>query len=96
LGWGDRFYAEYDKTAGLDFYDIRYSVPVNALDGTVGVHYWNSSSGIIQEPFQDLNIDSNNETLSFNFRQPVLKTPEDEVTLGLLLDLRREQTLFTG
>lgn len=96
VGWGDRFYAEYDKTEGLNFYDIRYTVPVNALDGTVGIRYWNSTSGIIQEPFREFNIDSNNETLSFNFRQPVLKTPAAEVALGLILDLRREQTFLLG
>lgn len=96
LGWGDRFYGEYDKTEGLDFYDLRYSVPINADDGTVGIRYWNGTSGIIQEPFREFDIDSNNETLSFNIRQPILKTPQEEVALGLLLDLRREQTFLLG
>ncbi len=96
VGWGDRFYAEYAKTEGLDFYDIRYDVPINAMDGTVGVRYYNSTSGIIEEPFANFDIDSNSETLSFNFRQPVLKTPEEEVALGLLLDLRQEQTFLLG
>jgi hemolysin activation/secretion protein len=96
VGWGDRFYGEYSKTEGLDFYDIRYDVPINAQDGTVGIRYWNSTSGIIQEPFREFEIDSNNETLSFNIRQPVLKTPQEEVALGLLLDLRREQTFLLG
>lgn len=96
VGWGDRFYGEYDKTEGLDFYDIRYDVPINAQDGTVGIRYWNSTSGIIQEPFREFEIDSNNETLSFNIRQPVLKTPQEEIALGLLLDLRREQTFLLG
>ncbi len=93
-GWGDRFYAEYDRTEGLDFYDIRYTVPVNAEDGTVGIRYWNSNSGIIQELFEELDIESQNETLSFNFRQPVWKTPDNEVALGLIFDLRSEQTFL--
>lgn len=96
LGWGDYFYGEYNKTEGLNFYDLRYDVPINAQDGTVGIRYWNSTSGIIQEPFREFEIDSNNETLSFNIRQPMLKTPQEEVALGLLLDLRREQTFLLG
>ena len=94
LGFGDRFSAEYNKTEGLDFYNIRYTIPVNARNGTFGLRYWNGDSGIIQEDFQRFDISSKNETFSLNFRQPVLRAPESEVALGIAVDLRREQTFL--
>ncbi|MCH2247977.1 MAG: ShlB/FhaC/HecB family hemolysin secretion/activation protein [Crocosphaera sp.] len=96
VGWGDNIYAEYDRTEGLDFYNFSYTVPVNAYDGTIGFRYWNSDSGIISEEFDAFDINSENETLSFTFRQPILKNLNHELSLGLTLDRRREQTFLLG
>jgi len=92
LGFGDKFNAEYAASEGLDIYDISYSIPFNALDGTIGVRYSNSGSRIIESQFRDLNIRSEAETLSFNVRQPLTHTPNNEFAVGLALDLRRSQT----
>ncbi len=94
LGFGDKFSAEYGITEGSDIYDISYSVPFNALDGTIGVRYNNSSSRIIESDFRDLHIRSKAETLSFNVRQPLIHTPNSEFALSLALDLRRSQTFI--
>lgn len=92
LGFGDKFSAEYAGSEGLDIYDINYSIPFNALDGTIGVRYSNSASRIIESEFRDLNIRSEAETVSFNLRQPLIHTPNREFALGLAFDLRRSQT----
>lgn len=94
FGLGDKFSAEYGSTEGLDSYNISYSVPFNALDGTFGVRYSNSASRIIQSEFRDLHIRSEAETLSFNVRQPLIHTPNSEFALGLAFDLRRSQTFI--
>ncbi|MEH1931175.1 ShlB/FhaC/HecB family hemolysin secretion/activation protein [Nostoc sp.] len=94
FGLGDKFNAEYGSTEGLDSYNISYSVPFNALDGTFGVRYSNSGSRIIQSEFRDLHIRSEAETLSFNVRQPLIHTPNSEFALGLAFDLRRSQTFI--
>ncbi len=94
LGFGDKFSAEYGITEGLDIYNISYSVPFNALDGTIGVRYSNSGSRIIESEFRDLNIRSEAETLSFNVRQPLTHTPNSEFALSLAFDLRRSQTFI--
>ncbi|MEA5596760.1 ShlB/FhaC/HecB family hemolysin secretion/activation protein [Rivularia sp. UHCC 0363] len=94
LGFADRLSAEYSITEGLDIYDINYSVPVNALDGTVGVRFSNSDSKIIEDEFNELDIRSETETLSFNLRQPLVNTPDREFALGLAFDLRRSQTFI--
>lgn len=71
LRFGDKFSAEYGITEGLDIYNISYSIPFNALDGTIGVRYSNSGSRILESEFRDLDIRSEAETLSFNVRQPL-------------------------
>ena len=94
LGFADKISAEYGITEGLDVYDINYSIPFNALDGTVGVRFSNSDSRIIEDDFNDLDIRSETETLSFNLRQPLVNTPDNELALGLAFDLRRSQTFI--
>ncbi len=94
VGWGDSIYAEYDRTEGLDFYNFSYTVPVNTYDGTISFRYWNSDSGIISEEFDEFDINSENETLSLTFRQPIIKNLNHEFSLGLTLDRRREQTFL--
>ncbi|MHC5772132.1 MAG: ShlB/FhaC/HecB family hemolysin secretion/activation protein, partial [Nostoc sp.] len=94
FGFGDKFSSEYGMTEGLDIYNISYSVPFNALDGTVGVSYSNSSSRIIESNFRDLHIRSEAETLSFNVHQPLIHTPNSEFALSLAFDLRQSQTFI--
>ncbi|WP_373525981.1 ShlB/FhaC/HecB family hemolysin secretion/activation protein [Nostoc sp.] len=91
-GFGDKFSAEYGITEGLGIYNISYSIPFNALDGTISVRYSNSDNSIIESKFRDLNIRSEAETLSFNVRQPLTHTPNNEFAVGLAFDLRRSQT----
>jgi hemolysin activation/secretion protein len=94
LGFGDKFSVEYAFTEGLDNYNVGYSFPFNALDGTIGVRYSNSGSRIIESKFRDLDIRSEAETLSFNLRQPLIHTPNKEFALGLAFDLRKSQTFI--
>ncbi|AVH71100.1 ShlB/FhaC/HecB family hemolysin secretion/activation protein [Nostoc sp. 'Lobaria pulmonaria (5183) cyanobiont'] len=94
LRFGDKFSAEYGITEGLDIYNISYSIPFNALDGTIGVRYSNSGSRIIESEFRDLDIRSEAETLSFNVRQPLIHRPNSEFALSLAFDLRRSQTFI--
>ena len=94
LGFADEFSAEYGITEGLDVYNLNYSIPFNPLDGTVGVRFSNSDSKIIEDEFDNLDIRSETETLSFNVRQPLINTPDNELALGLALDLRRTETFI--
>jgi hemolysin activation/secretion protein len=92
LGFGDRLAAQYGRTEGLDLYDINYTIPVNARNGTLSFRYNNGDSRIIEEDFRDLGIRSETQTYSLGFHQPITRTPTSEFALGLGLDLRRSQT----
>ncbi len=92
LGFGDRLAAQYGRTEGLDLYDINYTIPVNARNGTLSLGYNNGDSSIIEDDFRDVGIRSETQTYSLGFRQPITRTPTREFALSLGLDLRRSQT----
>jgi hemolysin activation/secretion protein len=94
LGFGDRLNANYNLTTGLNLYNIGYTVPWNAQDGTIAISYNNSDSNIVDEQFEDVDIASDTESFSVGVRQPVIKTPNQEVALGLDLNLLRRQTFL--
>jgi len=94
LGFGDRLSAEYSLTTGLDNYNLGYEVPLNPRDGTLNLSYTNSHSDIVELPFSQFEINSQSYTLSFGFRQPLMRTPTKEFALGLAFDLRQSQTFL--
>ena len=94
LGFGDRTSASYSLTEGLDLYNLSYTFPWNAQDGTISVSYDNSDSNIIDDEFENVDITSETESFSVGIRQPVIKSPRTELALGLNLDLRRRQTFL--
>ena len=94
LGYGDRLAGSYHVTDGLNLFDIGYTFPINAKDGTIGVQYNNGESHIIEEAFQREEIRSHYQTLSFNLRQPIIKKPNREIALGLTFDLRQSKSFL--
>ncbi|AVH63606.1 ShlB/FhaC/HecB family hemolysin secretion/activation protein [Nostoc sp. 'Peltigera membranacea cyanobiont' N6] len=93
-GLGDQLRLEYGLTKGLNIYNISYKLPVNPENGTLNIRYSNNNSRIIAAPFDDLGIRSDAETLSFGFRQPLIRRPQTEFAVGIGFDLRRSQTFL--
>lgn len=92
LGMGDRLSAQYGRTSGLDLYDISYSLPVNPRDGSLTLRYNTNDSRIIEDAVEDLDIRSEAESWSLEFRQPLFRSVTEEFALALALDLRHSQT----
>lgn len=92
LGFGDRFTAQVGYTGGANSYDLGYSFPINARDGSISFRYADGNSKIIEEPFSPLDILGRTKTFSLGYRQPIVNTPSSELTLGFSADLRESQT----
>lgn len=92
LGFGDRLAARYGRTEGLNLYDINYTFPINATNGTLSFRYNNGDSRIIEAAFRDVGIRSGTQTYSLSLRQPLSRTPTSEFALSLGFDWRRSQT----
>ncbi|MGK7892380.1 MAG: ShlB/FhaC/HecB family hemolysin secretion/activation protein, partial [Xenococcus sp. (in: cyanobacteria)] len=87
FGFGDRFNARYYNTDGSNALDdLSYTIPVNAANGTLGFTYRLIDSEIIEDPFDDLDIESNFRQYSLTYRQPIVQTPNRELALGLTGD----------
>jgi hemolysin activation/secretion protein len=91
---GDRLSIDLAFTAGAQNYSFDYQFPINTLDGTIFARYEQGHQRIIEAPFQDLGITSESESISFGFRQPIIRKPNREVALSLSADFRRSKTFI--
>jgi len=85
LGYGDRFSFVFRDTDGSDDFDTSYSIPVNSLDGTVGLRYRFVDSDIIEGDFDELDIESQTDEIELTLRQPILLRASAESTEELAL-----------
>ncbi|PZU97908.1 MAG: hemolysin activation/secretion protein [Pseudanabaena sp.] len=83
LGFGDRILATYGNTDGRSQYNLNYTLPVNAYNGTLSFLFSNTNSNIIDPEFKILDIYSNSTTYELTFRQPLIQTPVQEFALGV-------------
>ena len=83
FGFGDRFSLSYSTTEGSDaINDFTYTIPLNPQNGTFSFSYLHSDSEIIEEPFDDFNIESTRNSYQATYRQPLYQTPNQEFALG--------------
>ncbi len=94
LGFGDGATLSYTNTDGSDEIEFNYTLPVNPRNGTVSFSFSNTSSEIIEDPFNLLDIQSDSTSFDLTFRQPLLETPTKEFALGLTASRRNTQTVF--
>ncbi|OUD12563.1 ShlB/FhaC/HecB family hemolysin secretion/activation protein [Thioflexithrix psekupsensis] len=93
-GWGDRLYARYGLTQGLNDYAIEYAIPLNAHETTLGFYLERSDSRVIDEPFSQLKVESRADTYALNLQHPFYRTPNRTLNLGLKLERRESQTFL--
>ncbi|WP_233746601.1 ShlB/FhaC/HecB family hemolysin secretion/activation protein [Leptodesmis sichuanensis] len=94
LGFGDAISLSFTKTQGSNALDFSYTVPLSPYDTTLGFSAGFSNSQVIEAPFDVLNIQSESYYLELTGRQPIIRTPTQELALGLTLSTRRTKTTF--
>ncbi|MGB3401533.1 MAG: ShlB/FhaC/HecB family hemolysin secretion/activation protein [Microcoleaceae cyanobacterium] len=87
-GNGDLVFVSYNTTRLItdgesDVVDFLYSFPINAMNGTIQLRIPPYRSRIVQEDFEDLNIESQSQRYELSYRQPLLRTPAEEFALSL-------------
>ncbi|WP_413166593.1 ShlB/FhaC/HecB family hemolysin secretion/activation protein [Capilliphycus salinus ALCB114379] len=96
LGFGDRINTAYTNTDGSDRYDINYTFPINARNGTIRFDYYGTNSEVIEEPFDRLDITGDSDRFGLTFRQPIYQTPIRDIAVGLTLSRENSQTTILG
>lgn len=82
--------------SGFDNVEASYALPLNRYDTTLGAHASKLNTSIIEQPFVDINIDS--ETVSYGpfLRQPFLQTANHEAAFTIAFDRRQNDTDILG
>ena len=88
LGFGDNLSLAYSNTEGSNAFDGSYAVPFNARNGTVILSGGLSSSEVVEEPFNQLNILGDSQYYELSLRQPLIQTPTQEFAFGVTASRR--------
>lgn len=96
-GNGDVAMAQYGRSKGLDpLLDIKYSLPFTAYDTTLSYEYRKNTLNVIEQPVQELDINSRSNIYSFTLRQPVYRTINSELALELTGERLSLETSLLG
>jgi hemolysin activation/secretion protein len=88
FGQGDSVQGRYTNTLGSNAFDINYTYPLNARNGTFNFSYSRTGSQVIEDPFDILEIRSQSLDYEVGIRQPILQTTAREFALGISLSHR--------
>lgn len=95
-GIGDTLFASYFRstTGGSNVFDFSYTVPINAMDGTLQLRAAPNYYQVTEPEFKDLDISGNSELYEFSYRQPLIRSPREEFALSIAFTYRRGQTFL--
>lgn len=93
-GRGDGLQLGYLNTEGSDRLLLDYQLPINPSDGTLGIHFEFTDSEVVSEPTDILGIETNSFLVDLTLRQPIVKTPTEELALSLTGSWERSRSEF--
>ncbi|MGG6241241.1 ShlB/FhaC/HecB family hemolysin secretion/activation protein [Nodosilinea sp. AN01ver1] len=93
-GHGDGLRLGYLNTDGSDRLSVRYQIPINPRNGTVGARFEYTRSQVVSPPADVLGITTNSTLLDLFYRQPIILTPTQELALTLTGSWERSRTVF--
>lgn len=96
FGFGDGVRLGYANTDGSNELDFSYTFPINARNGTISASFSQVWSRVVEEPFDQLDIEGVSRDLSLTYRQPVIQTPQKELALGITLGRQESDTSLLG
>jgi hemolysin activation/secretion protein len=96
LGYDDQISGSVDISEGLREYAIQYNLPLFSWDTRLGFHYRNTSTEVVDDDFDELDIESDSETFGFTLRHPFYLNSEHTVWLGVDAERRESETTLLG
>lgn len=95
-GNGDMLSGSFGLTEGLFEIDICYALPITARDTMLKLDFRKNETTVIEEPFEDLDIENEAETYGITLSHPFYKTPNQEFTLALTGEVRQSDSFLLG
>lgn len=97
LGLGDAFSFTYGRSEGVNpLIDTTYSIPLTPWDTTLIGQFRHNDFEVVEDPFDDLDIESDVKIYTLSIRQPVYRTPSQEVALTLTGEVFRNKNKLLG
>jgi hemolysin activation/secretion protein len=95
-GFADVLSAEYEVAEGL--HDVRptYQIPFTRWDTRLGLTARWTWSEIVEDPFDDLDIESETQSYAISLHQPLLHTPSSLVEAFGIGEYRRSDSFLSG
>lgn len=91
-GAGEAIDFSYEHTEGSDALDATARFFLNPRDGTLEFSTGVSRGEIVEAPFDELNINANGNFLELTYRQPIVRTPTEELALGVTASRQEVQS----
>ncbi len=97
-GLGDQLLASYARstTGGSNVFDFSYRLPVNPMNGTIELRAAPSFYRITDSEFADLDITGDTELYEVSYRQPLIRTPREELALSIGFTYEDGRTLISS
>jgi hemolysin activation/secretion protein len=77
-------------------FDANYALPLNRYDTTFAAGYRLFDFRVVQDPFRPLDIKSETQIFSLSLRQPVYKTLNDEISIGIIGEYEQNANTLLG
>lgn len=96
LGWGDRLSLSYENTGGGNQWGVDYILPINGKNGTIRFSYQNFDADVIEEPFNQVDLETASRKYEIALRQPLINKLTEEFALGAVLFHQISETRLLG
>lgn len=93
-GYGETFSFNLSRTSGSNAFDGSLGTFLNASDATLELRGGLSSSEIIEEPFEVLNVKSEAFFVDLTYRQPLVRTLAEELAFGVTASHQQTRSVF--
>lgn len=93
-GLGDSLSGSYFRstTGGANVFDFRYTVPLNAMNGTLQLRAAPEENRVTQRGFEALGLRGEIERYGVSYRQPIVRSLNEEFALSFGFDFEEGQT----
>lgn len=95
-GFGDALSLRYGTTDGLNDGSLSYSIPLTAYDTRLSFHYNRSDSTIVENPFDQADIDSETESFGLTLSHPFYRSLNSQFTTSITAERRHSETFLFG
>ncbi len=95
LGLGDIMSLTYGRSVGLErLVNVWYTIPITARDTTLTLQFRRDDSSVVQEPFNFLDIKSNQEIYNITLRHPFYRSSNQEFSMSITGERQHNETFL--